>query len=132
MTEWVPEPPSRRPGDADFGHRMAAWACRLVEPRLIRAVPALAEYPRAAARVAWVTTRAIISARGRDEEDVPLAMSAVVPPNLLTGLLPAENIDMLRAVQLDITDAPPPDVLKSRLEYLAQVGDTLPRHFSRG
>lgn len=122
----VPYPPST--AVTDYPRRIAAWVTLLVEPALLQAVPALAEHPRAAGRVAWATTQAIIHARGRDD-DAPLAMSAVIGPDLLTGLLPDEDVAMLRAVELDISDAPDAGVLVERLERLTEAGPHLPRHF---
>lgn len=122
----VPYPP--HPKVSHYPRRIAAWVCLLLEPGLLQAVPALAEYPRAAGRVAWATTQAIINARGRDDEG-PLAMSAIIGPDLLTGLLPDEDVAMLRAVELDISDAPDAGVLVERLKRLTEVGRHLPRHF---
>lgn len=122
----IPYPPN--PKVSNYPRRIAAWVTLLVEPGLLQAVPALSEYPKAAGRVAWATTQAIIHARGRDEEG-PLAMSAVIGPGLLTGLLPDEDVAMLRAVELDISGAPDAGVLVERLERLSEVGPTLPRHF---
>jgi hypothetical protein len=126
---YVPPPPS--PNVTHYPRRAAAWATTLLEPALLQAVPALAEYPKAAGRVAWATTQAIIHARGRDDPG-PLAMSAVIGPDLLTGLLPDEDIALLRAIELDIAAAPDAAVLVQRLERLRQAGQHLPRHFITG
>jgi hypothetical protein len=124
--DYIPAPPN--PRATDYPRRVAAWVPRLIEPALLRAVPSLHDRPRAAGRVAWATTQAIIRARGLDEEG-PLSMSAVIGPDLLAGLLPKEDIAHLRALQLDIADAPAGPMLRRRLELLRVAGPTLPRHF---
>jgi hypothetical protein len=122
---YVPPPP--HPRASDYRERVSAWVVQLLEPTLYQAVPALIDHPQAAGKVAQVTAQALINARGRDETDVPLSLSAVINRNLLDGLLPTDDIALLRNLQLDIRDAAGPAELKQRLERLDQVGP-LPRH----
>ncbi|WP_304455880.1 hypothetical protein [Nocardiopsis sp. YSL2] len=123
----LPSPPS--PRVTGYPRRAAAWVCLLVDTTLLRACPALAAYPRAAGRVAWATTRAVVSARGLGETDAVLSMSSVISPELLEGWLPEEDIAVLRGLQLDIREVPDEDELKQRLILLREAGPRLPRYF---
>lgn len=122
---WIPYPPGQH--ISDYPRRAAAWVSLMIEPTLMRAVPALAEYPRAAARVAWRSTHALIRARGTEETGM-LAMSNVVPEGELDGWLPEDDIAVLRTLELDPAEGPGPDVLRQRLERLSEAGP-LPHHF---
>ena len=125
----LPSPPRRNRHNPDYPQRVAAWTSLLLEHQVLRAVPRLAEYPTAAGRVAWYTTREILIARGKGDTSIPLSMSRVVPPDVLNGELPEMDIHMLRAMQVDISQAAPSEELELRLEYLRQVGSELPTHF---
>jgi hypothetical protein len=119
---YVPPPP--HPRASDYRQRVSAWVERLLEPALVQAVPALIEHPQAAGKVAQVTAQALITARGREELDVPLSMSAVIGRDLLDGLLPSDDLALLRSLQLNVRDAAGSAKLKQRL---GQMGP-LPRH----
>ena len=123
----MPWPPT--PGRHDYPVRVAAWVCRLVPDMLLRAVPALSEHPRAAGRVSWYCAQATLTARGR-EDGVPISMSAAIPPGALDGLLPDDDVALLRGLQLPVDTTTPASVIRARLEALAEVGPTLPRHVS--
>jgi len=124
---WIPYPPGRHV--SGYQRRVAAWVALLVDGPLLRAVPALAEYPRAAGRVAWRTTQALIRAHGTEDMG-PIALSAVIPAHDLDGLLPEQDVQMLRALELDPSQAPGPDVLRQRIERMREVGP-LPTHVVR-
>lgn len=123
----MPWPPS--PGQPGYPMRVAAWVCRLVPAELIRAVPSLSEFPRAAGRVSWYCAQATLTARGRDD-GVPISLSAAIPPGALDGLLPEEDVVLLRGLQLDVDTTTPAETIRRRLEALARIGPTLPRHVS--
>ncbi|CAM3939583.1 hypothetical protein NORO109296_14490 [Nocardiopsis rhodophaea] len=127
---WVPPAPHhRRP---DYAQRAAAWVVELLPPALPTAVGGLYTHPLAAGRVAWVVARAMLDARRRDDTTTPLAMSAVVPAGLLNGLLPDDDIHLLRGLELPVDTKIPLQVLEERLRVLGEVGSHLPKHFVSG
>ena len=60
----------------------------------------------------------------------PIALSAVIPAHDLDGLLPEQDVQMLRALELAPEQAPGPDVLRQRLDRLREAG-SLPTHVVR-
>ena len=125
----VPSPPRYSRHNPRYAEQAAAWTSLLLEHQVLKTVPRLAEYPTAAGRVAWYTTREILIARGKGDTTTPLSMSVVIPPDVLNGELPEMDIHLLRAMQVDISQAAPSEELELRLEYLRQVGSELPTHF---
>lgn len=109
-----------------WARRAAAWCSALLPPEAATAVPELHVHPRAAGRVAWRWMHASLDARGRDMHT--LAMSRVIPPGELDGLLAGEDIAMLRALDVPAATAARED-LERRLEELAAVGPHLPRTY---
>jgi len=121
----LPRPPDLESGD--FTREVSAWVVCTLEGTLLRAVPSLAEHPRAAGRVAWFATQAIIYARGKQDLGL-VSMSAAIADGALDGALPEEDIIVLRGLQRDPAEAPGAEELVKRLEYLERVGGRLPRH----
>ncbi|MFC7331375.1 hypothetical protein [Marinactinospora rubrisoli] len=119
------------PSDPSWRRRAAAWVSHLLPGTVLTACPALTEHPRAAGRVAWVYWRAVQTARGRDERG-PLSMSAAIPADLLAGLLPEDDVALVRALQVPVDTATSARAIERRLEDLAAVGPHLPTHFLSG
>jgi hypothetical protein len=107
-----------------WARRAAAWAASLLPTEIIRAVPDLAVWPRAAGRVAWYHTTATLAARGRAMDN--LAMSAVVPVHALDGLLTPEDVSLIRDIEVPVDRSTPTWELERRLEELQAVGKWLP------
>lgn len=98
----------------------AAWAASLLPPEITDAVGELHVRPRAAGRVAWRWMHASLDARGRDVG--MLSMSRVVPAGLLEGILPADDIALLRALQVPPDTTTPRAEIERRLQELSEVG----------
>jgi hypothetical protein len=123
MPTWLPPY-----DDSDrWARKAAAWAASLLPPEITRAVPELSTRPRAAGRVAWYWATATLAARGRDQET--LSMSAVIPKGALDGILPDEDIALLRALEVPLDRDTPASELERRLEELRRIGRRLPVKF---
>ncbi|MBV2364248.1 hypothetical protein [Streptomonospora nanhaiensis] len=125
---WPLELPPYDPADW-WARRAAAWVAGLLPMEITRAVPELHVRPRAAGRVAWVWWQAVLAARGRDM--AALSMSAVVPHGLLEGLLPDDDIALLRAIQVPMDETTPAEEIERTLGYLRTVGSRLPVRYPK-
>lgn len=90
---------------------------------LLRAVPALAEHPLARRMHGLV-----LDPRSEQKGLGPTSISAAIPDCAFEGLLPAEDIMVLRGLQLDPSEGLCAEELRARLTYLEQIGAGLPRH----
>lgn len=125
---WPLDLPPPDPRDWWAG-RAAAWVSALLPPEVATAVPDLHVRPRAAGRVAWRYMHASLDARGRDMGT--LSMTAVIPASELDGLLDADDIAMLRALEIPADTTTPRADLEQRMDELRVVGKHLPVRYPR-
>ncbi|GAB3488770.1 hypothetical protein [Nocardiopsis coralliicola] len=125
--DWIMPAPSR--ARHDYPTAVAAWVAHICPAHLTRAVDSLSTHPKGAALIAGRTISAMLDARGRDEIDTPLSLSAVIEPTDLDELLPTEDIELIRGLQVPVdTETPAPELQRRVALLRAEWRRGLPRH----
>ncbi|GAB3488841.1 hypothetical protein [Nocardiopsis coralliicola] len=127
MSDWIMDAPSR--ARHDYPTAVTAWDAYICPAHLTRAVESLSTHPRGAALIAGRTIDAMLDARGRDETETPISMSAVIGPDELNEILPTEGIELIRGLQVPIdTETPAPELQRRVTLLRAEWRRGLPRH----